>query len=185
MERNSSQALPTIDTSSRNVSSLFPEFRYGRSHQSDMLIKPAGTPTFALEAPNMRRDREDDERKQRLVEAVKRQRAISEGKKREADFIHKFLQKKNTMTKNINIALHQIKSHQGEDEARKQVTDIKADIEEGTRLAMQNRVKTVSKDAHRHDVIKTDMKTIMEKAPLIVRNQWKLPVYPKLNYNST
>jgi hypothetical protein len=31
MERNSSQALPTIDTSSRNVSSLFPEFRYGRN----------------------------------------------------------------------------------------------------------------------------------------------------------
>ena len=133
----------------------------------------------------MRRDREDEERKQRLVEAVKRQRAISEGKKKEADFIHKFLQKKNTMTKNINIALHQIKSHQGEDDARKQVTDIKADIEEGTRLAMQNRVKTVSKEAHRHDVLKTDMKTIMEKAPLIVRNQWKLPVYPKINFNST
>jgi hypothetical protein len=29
------------------------------------------------------------------------------------------------------------------------------------------------------------MKTIMEKAPLIVRNQWKLPVYPKLTFNST
>lgn len=29
------------------------------------------------------------------------------------------------------------------------------------------------------------MKTLMEKAPLIVRNQWKLPVYPKLNFNST
>ena len=151
MDRNSSQLLPTIDTSSRNVSSLFPEFRYGRSPQTDLLAKTAGMSTYTLEAPNMRRDREDEERKQRLVEAVKRQKAISEGKKKEADFIHKFLQKKNTMTKNINIALHQIKSHQGDDEARKQVTDIKADIEEGTRLAMQNRVKTVSKDAHRHD----------------------------------
>ncbi len=105
-----------------------------------------------------------------MVEAVKRQKEIADGKKKEAEFIHKFLVKKNTMTKNINIALHQIKSHKGEDELRKQVTDIKADLEEGTRLAMQNRVKTVSKEGHRHETTKTDMKTIMEKAPLIVRN---------------
>jgi hypothetical protein len=94
------------------------------------------------------------------VNAVKRQRVISEGKKREAAFITTFLAKKNTMTKNINVALHQIKSHKGEDEMRKQVTDIKADLEEGTRLAMQNRVKTVDKSEHtrHHDQVKADMK---------------------------
>jgi hypothetical protein len=72
-----------------------------------------------MEPPNRRRDREDEERVKNLVEAVKRQKQISEGKKKEADFIHKFLQKKNTMTKNINIALHLIKSHKGEDELKK------------------------------------------------------------------
>jgi hypothetical protein len=40
------------------------------------------------------------------------------------------------MTKNINVALQQIKSHQGEDLLKRQVTDIKADLQEGTRLAL-------------------------------------------------
>jgi hypothetical protein len=39
------------------------------------------------------------------------------------------------MTKNINIAMQQIKNQLGGDELRKQATDIKADLEEGTRIA--------------------------------------------------
>ena len=82
--------LPTIESSSRNVSSLFPEFRYGRIQQSaDIIRKPLTC--HKLEEPNMRRDREDEERKKLLVEAVRRQRGISDNKKREAEFIHRFL----------------------------------------------------------------------------------------------
>jgi hypothetical protein len=40
------------------------------------------------------------------------------------------------MTKNINIALQQIKSQLGGDELKRQASDIKADLQEGTRLAL-------------------------------------------------
>lgn len=40
-------------------------------------------------------------------------------RKRESEFVLQFLTKKNSMAKNINIAMHQIKSHLGGDELRK------------------------------------------------------------------
>ncbi len=82
------------------------------------------------------------------------------------------------MTKNINIAMQQIKNQLGGDELRKQATDIKADLEEGTRIAQKNRVKKVSKEYHIHEALKPDMHEIFEKKPLIIRNEFKIPTFP-------
>lgn len=48
-------------------------------------------------------------------------------------------------------------------------------------------MKTLKKeDSHNHKVKrKTDMKNILEKKPLILRNNLKIPTYPKFNPNLT
>lgn len=48
---------------------------------------------------------------------------------------------------------------------------------------MKNRVKKVKKENHEHP-LKTDMKTIFAKQPLIVRKEWKVPTYPKVRFSS-
>ena len=96
-------------------------------------------------------------------------------KKKDNEFVAQFLQKKNSMTKNINMAMHQIKSQLGGDELKRQVTDIKADLEEGTRLALKNRVKSVSKEYHIHEPLKLTMNELFEKKPLIIRREFQIP----------
>ena len=69
---------------------------------------------------------------------------------------------------------------------RKQATDIKADLGEGTRLALKNKVKKVSKEYHIHEAIKADMNQIFERKPLIIRHEFKIPIYPmRKDPNST
>ena len=85
------------------------------------------------------------------------------------------------MTNNINQALQEIKSHEGVEQLKLAVGDIKGDLQEGTRQAMKNRVKIVKKD--KHLTMKIDMKSIFAKQPLIVRKDWKVPVYPKLDFS--
>jgi hypothetical protein len=76
------------------------------------------------------------------------------------------------MTKNINLALQQIKSQLGGDELKRQASDIKADLQEGTRLALKNRVKKVSKEYHIHEAVKIGLEEIFEKKPLIIRHDF-------------
>lgn len=71
------------------------------------------------EPPGRRKEREVQERKEKNVNAVKVQKERHEQKKRESEFVQQFITKKNSMTKNINIAMHQIKSQLGGDELRK------------------------------------------------------------------
>lgn len=61
------------------------------------------------EPPGRRLEREVQERKEKNVNAVKVQKERHEQKKKEFEFVKQFLTKKNSMIKNINIAMHQIK----------------------------------------------------------------------------
>lgn len=70
---------------------------------------------------------------------------------------------------------------------RKQAIDIRRNLQEGLLTSQKQRVKTVSKDEHRmhHVKRKTDMKSIFDKQPLVVRKDMKIPTYPKLNYSNS
>lgn len=89
------------------------------------------------------------------------------------------------MTRNINQALHVIKSHQFDEQIRMDALDMKVELEQGTRHASISRMKTVSKDDHMHETLKVGMKAIMEIQPLLMRTNMKIPIYPKINFNQT
>lgn len=45
-------------------------------------------------------------------------------------------------------------------------------------MALKNKAKKVSKEYHIHEAMKADMNQIFEKKPLIIRHEFKVPIYP-------
>lgn len=62
--------------------------------------------------------------------------------------------------------------------------DIRDDLEYGTSLANRQRSKPCVK-LTKHSPLKPDMKTLLEKKPLVIRNKMKIPSYPKKVFSST
>ncbi len=99
-------------------------------------------------------------------------------KQEEAQFTRQFLTRENTMVKNINSALYEIKATEDKDFNRKYAGEIREDIKRATRNAKILRQKIVSKSGHYHDeALKPDMKEIMAKEPLILRKNIQIPLY--------
>ena len=69
---------------------------------------------------------------------------------------------------------------------KQRVYDIRDDLKEGTKHANLRRQKVVNKDEHigHSDKKKPDMKSILAKKPLIVRNNLQIPKYPKKKANN-
>ena len=62
--------------------------------------------------------------------------------------------------------------------------EIKEDLKIGTEIAKQNKIKKVKKD-HLHLKKKADMNILFMTRPIIVRNNWRMPTYPKAAFFST
>jgi hypothetical protein len=76
-----------------------------------------------------------DQRKQELVQMVKLQRLIKGRRRQEGTFALNFLTKQTTITKNVNQALHEIKTHEGENQIRQRAIEIRDDLRLGMQIA--------------------------------------------------
>lgn len=124
-------------------------------------------------------NRVPDQRKIELVQMVRLQKIIQHNRKQEVTFAQNFLTKQTTISKNVNQALHEIKSHEGEDAMKQRAVDIREDLLEGTANAKKKRQKVLKpEDRPVKEKLKPDMKTILATKPLIVRNKLQIPKYP-------
>lgn len=110
---------------------------------------------------------------------------VKQHKKEESNFVADFVAKRNTMARNINQALHVIKSHQFDEQIRMDALDLKVELDEGTRHASISRMKPRIEDDHMRETLKVGMKAIMEIQPLLMRTNMKIPIYPKIKFNQT
>ncbi len=101
LQHNSNTSLPPLSHGNALIAT--------RNDCGNLYFGVARKYAMSEEPPGRRKERELQERKEQNVKAVKVQKERHEQKKKESEFVRQFLTKKNSMTKNINIAMHQIK----------------------------------------------------------------------------